>query len=160
MCECLNLMNLSPNQQGDNRADDRHQKSGRMKRRAGTGFLITMPTNPPTIDPTMPNSVVARNPILIAARYQRTGDQSDDETQEDGSKNVKHVRCLSGSAKPLLRNYLQESKKPTHHFLRHPIPHDWNAERPELRRAGAFGDVDATQRQRPERSCFKLLQTP
>ena len=36
-------------------------------------------------------------------------------------------------------------KKPSNHFLSHPIANHRNAERSELRRAGTFGDVDATQ---------------
>ena len=57
-------------------------------------------------------------------------------------------------------------KKPTYHLLRYPIPNPRNAERPLLRRAGAFGNVDASQRrgteasvlQFPHQRCQVLLQ--
>ena len=48
-------------------------------------------------------------------------------------------------------------KKPTYHLLRHPIANHRNAERSQLRRAGAFGDVDAAQGKGPKAS---VLQFP
>ena len=52
--------------------------------------------------------------------------------------------------------FKDRGKKPSNHFLSHPISHHRNAERSKLRRTGAFGNEDTAQRQGPERSRFQL----
>src|SRR4029077_9310949 len=67
------------------------------------------------------------------------------------------VAVASGdeSVRVLVKQWFKDrGKKPSNHFLSHPISYHWNAERSKLRRARAFGNEDTTQWQGPKRSRF------
>ena len=52
--------------------------------------------------------------------------------------------------------FKNRGKKSSNHFLRDAVSNHRNAERSELLRAGTFGDIDTTQRARPESSGLQV----